>query len=171
MATKAKHTPEVPEPIRIVNPTEEEMKFWSAIMALETPDNDSSCPSSVVSSAYDDSPFAMRQDQESTASAGLGFAMLKRQKTSMQPQSQGDFNEETEEMDESVVQKALQKHILEDEGGFVAKSNGNAKEQLPSPTDATNSAIEMGMWALLKRRKRDEKDRQQQTECMCALCW
>merc|ERR1712087_1048859 len=63
-----------------------------------------------------------------------------------------------------------QKRILEDDEGFVAKNDHGTgasdkpKERLPSPTDLTHSAIEMGMWALLKLRKQNEKRTGQEQE-------
>ena len=50
MATSSKREPEVPDHILIQNPTEEEMKFWAAIMDLDTYGGDSSVASSNASS-------------------------------------------------------------------------------------------------------------------------
>ena len=200
-----KPKPEIPPPIKI-NPSEEEMAFWAAIMELDTPDGASSIASSAVPSSAgsisqdidhidsndeeDDQlptePISIVQSHTKEAKTKGAMLMpgLMKQKTKMVSNNSKDkpINDPNHEDDDGYVDGGL--HGNTDKSVHEDEEKKKPKKKLPSPTIETNSMIEIGMWQLLKERKKydkkytwstdededeDEKDQKQQTKSMSLL--
>lgn len=189
MSTQSKPKPEIPPPIKI-NPSEQEMAFWAAIMELDTPNgassiNSSAAPSTPKSSSVDSIPHDLdyehleqkekvpisqpisiyqSQTHEAKPTGAMLIPGLFKMKTKMdnyskehpKPINDPRMNDED---DDGYVDGGLHGHTNDDIDGKDNEETNlkKPKKKLPSPTIETNTMIEIGMWQLLKQRKKYDK--------------